>query len=134
MHNSEPLKLLFIINPGAGNKSTNWPLAIDNFFTALPHTIEKINIEPGCTVTIVKDKIKASAPNRVIAVGGDGTVKLVAESLLYTNMVMGILPAGSANGLAKELGIPADAQGALQHLLKNEIQKIHLVNIIGYLC
>ncbi len=134
MDSSEPLKLLFIINPGAGNNSTNWPLAIDNFFAALPHTIEKVNIEPGCTVTIIKDKIKVSAPHKVIAVGGDGTVKLVAESLLYSHMVMGILPAGSANGLAKELGIPADATGALQHLLKNGIQKIHLVKINNQLC
>jgi len=48
--------------------------------------------------------------------------------------VMGILPAGSANGLAKELGIPASVQGALQHLLKTATQNIHLIKINGQLC
>jgi len=70
----------------------------------------------------------------VIAVGGDGTVKLVAECLLHTALVLGILPAGSANGLAKELGVPADPAGALQHLLREETQRIHLVKINDELC
>jgi len=130
----EPLKLLFIINPGAGNSSLNWPQEIDLFFRKLPHQVEKMLLTPGCTLSNIKDKIAAVQPARVIAVGGDGTVKLVAECLLHTSMAMGILPAGSANGLAKELGIPTDTQGALQHLLKKDTQKIHLIKINNQLC
>lgn len=91
-------------------------------------------LTPGCNSGTIKDKIAAVQPARVIAVGGDGTVKLVAECLLHTPMALGILPAGSANGLAKELGIPTDVQGALQHLLKNEVHTIHLININNQLC
>ncbi|GAC1451290.1 MAG: YegS/Rv2252/BmrU family lipid kinase [Chitinophagaceae bacterium] len=134
MDSTEPLKLLFIINQGSGNHDIDWPLHIDFFFASLPHKIEKFLLTPGCPVDSIKDKINASIPNRVIAVGGDGTVKLVAECLLHTNIVLGILPAGSANGLAKELSIPPDTQGALQHLLKTETQKIHLVKINNQLC
>ncbi|MEP6746331.1 MAG: diacylglycerol kinase family protein [Bacteroidota bacterium] len=134
MNNNEPLKLLFIINPGSGNHAIQWPAAIDHYFASSLYSIEKFFLHHGCNIDTVKDKINASSPDRVIAVGGDGTVKLVAECLLHTDIVMGILPAGSANGLAKELGIPGDKQGALQHLLKNEIQKIHLIKINGQLC
>ena len=134
MNNNEPLKLLFIINPGAGTRSVDWPAEIDIFFAPLPHTIEKFFLSPGCNTDSLKDIISNAKPDRVIAVGGDGTVKLVAECLLHTGRVMGILPAGSANGLAKELGIPAATQGALQHLLKTATQNIHLIKINGQLC
>lgn len=134
MLNNESLKLLFIINPGSGNKTINWSVEIDNFFKNLPHTIEKIFLSSWSANNNLKDKISAANPDRVIAVGGDGTVKLVAECLLHTNLVMGILPAGSANGLAKELGIPTDIQGALQHILKKETQSIHLIKLNNQLC
>jgi diacylglycerol kinase (ATP) len=134
MNNNEPLKLLFIINPGSGNKTVDWPSEIDNFFAHLTHTTEKLFLTKGCNTDSIKDRISIAKPDRVIAVGGDGTVKLVAECLLHTDMVMGILPAGSANGLAKELGIPTEIQGALQHTLKNETQRIHLININNQLC
>jgi len=134
MNSMQPLQLLFIINPGSGNKSIDWSLEIDNFFRGQVHTAKKYLLTPGCNITTLKDTISALQPDRVIAVGGDGTVKLVAEALLHTNIVMGILPAGSANGLAKELGIPTDINGALQHLLKPETQRIHLIKINNQLC
>ena len=49
----------------------------------------------------------------VIAVGGDGTVNEVARNLLYTDVVLGIIPKGSGNGLARELNIPMDAKSAV---------------------
>jgi YegS/Rv2252/BmrU family lipid kinase len=134
MHNNEPLKLLFIINPGAGNKTIDWSSEIDNFFIHLPHTTEKFFLPSGYNTDNLKDRISMAKTDRVIAVGGDGTVKLVAECLLHTDLVMGILPAGSANGLAKELGIPTDIPAALQHLLKKETRNIHLIKINNQLC
>jgi diacylglycerol kinase (ATP) len=134
MYNNEPLRFLFIINPGSGSHDTDWPRAIDAFFATRPYPTEKIFLQQGCDINIIKDKINAAAPDRVIAVGGDGTVKLVAECLLHTNIIMGILPAGSANGLAKELGIPVSPEGALEHLLQTGSQKIHLLRINHQLC
>lgn len=52
-------------------------------------------------------------PDCVVACGGDGTLQTVAAALLGKKVPMGILPLGSANGLAKSLDIPADIQEAL---------------------
>jgi YegS/Rv2252/BmrU family lipid kinase len=49
----------------------------------------------------------------VIAVGGDGTVNEIARNLLYTDVMLGIIPKGSGNGLARELNIPMDAKSAV---------------------
>jgi len=134
MNNHEPPLLLFIINPGSGKASVDWSAAIDDFFSTRPFQIEKFFLEKGCNITTIKDKINASAPHKVIAVGGDGTVKLVAECLLHTDIIMGILPAGSANGLAKELGIPPSPEGALAYLLQTGTERIHLIRINDQLC
>lgn len=48
----------------------------------------------------------------VIAAGGDGTLSAVANGLIHTATPMGIIPAGTANVLAQELGIPLDSEEA----------------------
>lgn len=49
----------------------------------------------------------------VVAIGGDGTVNEVARSLVHTNTILGIIPCGSGNGLARHLQIPLDFRKAL---------------------
>jgi len=128
------LKLLFIINPGSGNNTTDWSMEIVDYFKPLPHTIELYSLPKKCNVQTIKEKIKLFLPHQVIAVGGDGTIKLVAECLLETDMSLGILPAGSANGLAKELGIGDTPKTALDILVKGHSKKIHITTINGELC
>ncbi len=50
----------------------------------------------------------------VIAAGGDGTINEVASSLCGTGVPLGIIPAGSGNGLARHVGIPIDFDLALK--------------------
>lgn len=50
----------------------------------------------------------------VLACGGDGTINETARALCGSDTALGILPAGSGNGLARHLGIPVDIELALQ--------------------
>jgi diacylglycerol kinase (ATP) len=129
------LKLLFIVNEGSGNNDTDFSKVIDVFFKDKPD-IQVVQILLGSDIdcpALQKD-IHNSKADKVIAVGGDGTIKLVAEMMMGTDTPLGIIPAGSANGMARELGIPLDTNKALALLLEGEAFPIHLIKINNELC
>ena len=129
-----PSNLLFIVNPGSGNNNTDWKKEIESYFSSQDGKFEIYEITNPCHPEIIKQKIDSFSPTKVIAVGGDGTVKLVAECLLNTKIPMALLPAGSANGMAKELNIPDDPKQALNIAVNGSPKKIHLVKINEELC
>ncbi|MBP9481775.1 MAG: diacylglycerol kinase family lipid kinase, partial [Parabacteroides sp.] len=65
-----------------------------------------------------------SGANYIIAVGGDGTVNEIARAMLYSPAILGIVPKGSGNGLARELHIPMDSKKALEVILKGNVTTI----------
>ncbi len=127
-------KILFIINPVSGNKDVEWVTIIKTYFSATAHVVEIFDLPKNCDLQKIKDKITDFTPDRVIAVGGDGTVKLVAACLIQKNIPLGILPAGSANGLAKELGISSITTEALGIIIQDNFKKIHAIKINNELC
>ena len=129
-----PSNLLFIINPGSGKNNTDWKQEIETYFSVLPDNFEIYEIPNPCKPEMIKQKIESFSSTKVIAVGGDGTVKLVAECLLNTNIPMALLPAGSANGMAKELNIPDEPKQAFDIVVNGSPKKIHLVKINNELC
>lgn len=60
----------------------------------------------------------------IIAVGGDGTVNEVAKTMLHSDAVLGIIPRGSGNGLARELHIPMDVRRVMDVITKGHISTI----------
>lgn len=128
------LKLLFVVNPGSGSKKVNYQSEIKNFFSTRNEEIEIFELPKKCNVNTLKEKVLGAKADRVIAVGGDGTLKLVAECVLKTNIPIGIIPAGSANGMAKELEIPLDVKEALEKVVNAKPKKIHAISINNELC
>ena len=68
---------------------------------------------------------------RVVVAGGDGTIKMVAEALEKQNIVIGILPAGSANGLSVDLGLPATLEENLEIAFLNHFMEMDMISING---
>lgn len=134
MHTTPQQKLLFVINSAAGNNKTDWEKTIRQYFDNKPYIIVLHHLINPCTREQVQEQIKKHGPDLIIAVGGDGTLKLVTECVLNSGLPVGVLPAGSANGMAKELGIPTDAEKALEVITQGQIKKIDLIRINKELC
>lgn len=133
--NSNILRILFVINPKSGRKDTDWEKMIQEHYAKLPVETGVLLLEENCDPKTIGQKINNFQPHRITAVGGDGTVKLVAEQLLNKpEIILCIVPAGSANGMAKELGIPLNAAEALQLCADGVPQKIHLVKVNDHTC
>jgi diacylglycerol kinase (ATP) len=69
--------------------------------------------EPG---TAAVRTALAGGLDLVAAAGGDGTVSAVASALVHTDVPLGIIPVGTGNILARDLGIPLDLDSALRLL------------------
>ena len=70
-------------------------------------------------------------PERIIIVGGDGTIKMVGEAIAYEDVIIGILPAGSANGLAVELNLLKTLAENIEIAFFNDFIEIDMVVING---
>ena len=124
------MKLLFAINPVSGGKSkVNWENKITEYFRPLPHTIQVFMLTGKDDSASLRHHIASWKPDRVIAVGGDGTIISIAEQLLGTGIPLGIIPAGSANGLATELNLPADLEKNLDIIINGQVKKMDAIRI-----
>ena len=83
-------------------------------------SVEVLNTEHPNHAT----KLATLAGNRlVVAAGGDGTVNEVLNGL-SPGATLGILPLGTANVLARELGLPLDAERACRRIVEGEVAQV----------
>lgn len=109
-------KILFIINPKSGTKGKH----------DIPGLIEKhldheIYEHDNIFTQYAGEAIELSAKHKdnyhmIVAVGGDGTINEVASPLVNSNTILGIIPRGSGNGLARHLRIPRIPRKAIELL------------------
>ncbi|KLT64987.1 diacylglycerol kinase family protein [Pedobacter sp. BMA] len=128
------MKLQFIINPGSGSHDIDLKEAITSHFANREADVVIYELPDNCSLAKIKEQIESVQADRVIAVGGDGTLKLVASCLLKSQTPIGIIPAGSANGMAKELGIPTDISEALSLIEHGTAKQIHVIKIDDEIC
>ena len=108
-------KISFIINPISGTrKKDSWPDIIRQTIDESRFDIRIFFTERvGHASELARRQIKKGIPC-IVAVGGDGTVNEVAVAVRDTPAVMGVVPCGSGNGLARHLQIPLEFTDALK--------------------
>jgi diacylglycerol kinase family enzyme len=126
------MKLLFVINPtSGGNSKEEWVTGIADYFKDSQDSYEWYEMQGQDDESSLKYWIDTYQPDRVVAVGGDGTLKFLAQNLLYSGMPIAFLPAGSANGMAKELGLPDGKPEAIAIAVEGASKKMDVIRING---
>jgi len=75
--------------------------------------------------------VLADKPDLVILGGGDGTISGLVDLLVGKDVILGVLPLGTANSFARTLGIPLDIPGAVEVLRSGAPRRIDLGMIDG---
>src|SRR6201988_5578907 len=80
---------------------------------------------PGDAVEIAR-RVARNGSSDVIVAGGDGTINEAIQGMAGTNARLAIIPRGTANVLARELGLPLDDEEALKIAAQGKTRKIYL--------
>jgi YegS/Rv2252/BmrU family lipid kinase len=109
------MKTRFILNPCSGkNHRLPWLAPAIRTFIA-EHRLDAgldFTERPGHATELARRAL-ADGCERVVAVGGDGTMNEVAQALVDTPAALALVPCGSGNGLALHLGLPTRPRRAL---------------------
>jgi len=123
-------KILFIVNPFSGVWKRR---SIDQHLKRhLDHTKYEYEVKyteaPNHAKILSRQAVKENM-DIIVAVGGDGTVNEVAQSIIGTSVVMGIIPSGSGNGLARHLNIPVFTNRAIAVINQLKVKKIDTAEV-----
>ena len=105
------------------------------FFEALDR-LEELGVPVGATYAIrdpvrlpetVREVLHEGSGYRLLVLGGgDGSVSSVVDFLAHHDVILGLLPLGTANDFARTLGIPSDIEGACQTIAGGKVVDVDL--------
>lgn len=106
------------------------PTAARGRAVAIGQRVERRLREHGLDVTRVPAAAEATGADVLVVEGGDGTVHRALPALAGTPTALAVVPAGSGNDLAADLGIPADPMAAADLVVTGRIRRIDL-GVVG---
>jgi diacylglycerol kinase (ATP) len=130
---NKPKKLYFLLNPFAGNGNAY------NIFKLVKSILDKEQIEIESYLSQSKGDIERFITNEdlsefdgICVIGGDGTIHEAIEGLMQSEkskyLSLGIIPAGSGNAFAEDLGLREPLDG-LESIIIGNISRIDVMRI-----
>jgi YegS/Rv2252/BmrU family lipid kinase len=122
-----------IVNPQSqgGRLGKRWAELAEHIGRAFPYD-EALTKAQGDATKLTRDALKAGA-QRIIAVGGDGTINEVANGFfdeagapLDTKATLAVIPFGTGGDLRRTLGIPKEPREAIDIIKANRTRRIDL--------
>jgi YegS/Rv2252/BmrU family lipid kinase len=124
------IRILFVINPVSGNTGKeDFRKQASDFFDKKLYSPNFYETSGDNDQIFLLKKILKDKPDIVVTVGGDGTVNLVARVVMNKDIKMGIVPLGSANGMAAELSIPSKLPEAFEIIAGGNILVSDIIRI-----
>lgn len=128
-----------ILNPGAGSLAANGDgssLAIETLRTAFARVGVSARVfhEPPAGLTArIRGLLERKPPpgDAVVVGGGDGTLGCASGLLAGTALPLGVLPMGTLNHFARDLGLPADLDGCIQIIAAGQVRPVDVAEVNG---
>jgi diacylglycerol kinase family enzyme len=80
--------------------------------------------QTGAEVIALAQQAASGDAEAIVAGGGDGTINSVASVVIDSNKLLGVLPFGTMNHFAKDMGVPLDLAGAVETIAAGNVAKV----------
>lgn len=122
--------MIVIMNRGAGGPEDPQARIVE-LFGALGETPRIVQPNGDRDITTVAREAAQSSERIIVAAGGDGTISAVASELAGTDKILGVLPIGTLNHFAKDLGLPLDLETAVRTIKGGEVTAVDAAEVNG---
>jgi diacylglycerol kinase (ATP) len=130
MMREQKKKIVFIINPVSGlGKQKKAEAAIKKYLDHSAYTYEIAYTSYAHHAVEISKKTSIDGVDIVVAIGGDGSANDVAQGLINSETILGLIPVGSGNGLAHHLKIPMSFKKSIGIINKLKISRIDTATI-----
>jgi YegS/Rv2252/BmrU family lipid kinase len=121
------MRIKLIANPGSGRYNRGRVLAaVEEYLSQRGHDVQvEVTQWPGEGIEVA-GRAAAEGCELVVACGGDGTLREVVCGLVGSGVIMGVIPLGTGNVIATDLGIPRDPMEACRTILEGVVRRIDI--------
>lgn len=125
-----PAPFFVVINSGSGeHDAARTQQVLAEVFQAAGHAADFTRLEDPGRLAATFERVAQLAKARggiLVAAGGDGTINAAAAAALRHGCPLGVIPQGTFNYLARDHGIPLEAQAAAQALVRGRPQPVQV--------
>ncbi|MFL9844899.1 diacylglycerol/lipid kinase family protein [Flavobacterium rhizosphaerae] len=123
-------KFILVVNPiSGGHDKTELLESVKQYAQDKGVTLIEYETTGDNDEEVIKQLCIKHNPPRILVAGGDGTIKMVAEALEKRDIIIGVLPAGSANGLSVDLELPEDVDEIIETAFNGKPMAMDMVSI-----
>ena len=121
-----------IINAGAGNPHVeDRSRSLSELFLAGGIHADVRLARTGSDIDALVRAAVNEHPPMLIAAGGDGTISTAAAALAGTDIPLGVLPFGTLNHFAKDLGVPLELEASVRNIIENNVTAVDVAEVNG---
>src|SRR4029453_12799071 len=124
-------RITVLLNPRAGTQDDAAVERVTEGFRRAGACDPDIRIVQGPLVRRAASEALAGGSTIVVAGGGDGTLSSVASAIVESEAALGILPLGTLNHFAKDVGVPLDLDEAIRAVAGGRIVRVDVGDVNG---
>lgn len=122
--------MIVIMNRGAGGREDPQARIVE-LFAALGEDPRIVQPNDEEDISALAREAAKGSEQIIVAAGGDGTISAVASELAGSDKILGVLPAGTLNHFAKDLGIPLELEAAVRTIKEGEVTAVDTGEVNG---
>jgi len=124
-------RITVLLNPRSGTQDDAVVQRVTDAFRCAGAANPDIRIIEGPLVCTAASEALAHGSTVLVAGGGDGTVSSVASAIVGSDAALGILPLGTLNHFAKDVGVPLDLDDAIRAIAGGRTLRVDVGEVNG---